>query len=662
MRNINSIIMRLAKRAEKLQKDHLVKSFVDVGPTYTLLSSTDNQIMFGRRGTGKTHFLGVLSNDIFNRGMISVPIDMRLIGSTGGIFSDQNIPLSERATRLLSDTLCNVHEAILDFVFEHELWNTSEIAILLNEFIEQATSLCIEGMTEEERGVTNQFSRNSSLRSAFSNRGITATIELNEGEQVSNAKKNKTTGKKVLRIHFGTITKLLCDIVNQLPEKELWILIDEWSEVPLDLQPYLAELLRRILYPIPGITVKIAAIAHRCNFMETDSDTGNNIGIELGSDASSVINLDEYMVFDNDRDAAKDFFKTLLHRHACALDNNSICDQDSSRFINDVFTQTSAFDEYVRAVEGVPRDAINIISLAAQTALLNKISIIHIRKSAQKWFQVNKHAALNSRPDAVSLLDRIINEVIGHRKSRGFLISNEKNYQLIDYLYDMRVIHVLKQGVSAQNAIGKKYTLYALDYGCYVELMSSKNAPLGLIIESDENDELQYIEVPKSDYRSVRNAILDLDAFSGQLRLNLVTTTDHLQLPNNIKAKKSVEKSIDKEIINAIPNNIGTLKVTGTIYIPIILVAMVLRKARGFNKSHASELTKIINEHISLNISRPKIATNNMSRELRKDNILELPWLVFHVNGRKPLFSLNEKWREYWELYFGKVAPDVDAN
>lgn len=660
MRDINSIIVRLAKRAEKLQKEHLIKSFDDVGPAYTLLSSTDNQIMFGRRGTGKTHFLGVLSNDIINQGMISVPIDMRLIGSTGGIFSDQNIPLSERATRLLSDTLCNIHETILDFIFGNDVWNTSDLALLLNDFIEQSTSLSIDGTSEEERALTNQYSRNFSTRTAFNTAALTATVDYSNSQQSGSAEKNKITGKKILRIHFGTITKLLSEIVLKLPKSELWVLIDEWSEVPLELQPYLAELLRRILYPIPGITVKIAAIAHRCNFMETDSDSGTSIGIELGSDASSVINLDEYMVFDNDRDTAKDFFKTLLHRHACALDNNSICSQDSSRFINDVFTQTSAFDEYVRAVEGVPRDAINIISLAAQSALMNKVSIIHIRKSAQKWFQVNKHAALNSRPDAVSLLDRIINEVIGHRKSRGFLISNDKSYHLIDYLYDMRVIHVLKQGVSAQNAIGKKYTLYALDYGCYVELMSSKNAPLGLIIESDENDEIQYIEVPKSDYRSVRNAILNLDEVSGQLRLNLITNTEQLQLPKNNKSMKSVEKLISRDIISSIPSNIGTLKVGGTIYIPVILVAMVLRKARGFNKSYAAELTKIINEHISLNVNRPKIATNNVSRELRKDTFLELPWLTFHENGHKPLFSLNENWREYWELYFSRTAPDVD--
>lgn len=657
MRNINSIMLRLAKRAEKLQPDHLIKSFVDVGPTYTLLSSNDNQIMFGRRGTGKTHFLAVLCNNIQQKGIICVPIDMRMIGSSGGIFSDSNILLSERATRLLSDTLCKIHEVILDYIFEKEIDNATEIALLLNDFVEKATSLSIEGITEEEKSSSNQNLMNSTLTAGLTNKSISANFSLSDGTSSNNTDRLKVSGRKILRIHFGEMTKLLSNIISKLPEKELWVLIDEWSEVPLDLQPYLAELLRRILYPISGITVKIAAIAHRCNFMINEQGTGARIGIELGSDASSVINLDEYMVFDNDRDAAKNFFKTLLHRHAQAIDKNSICDAETNLFINDLFTQPSAFDEYVRAVEGVPRDAINIISLAAQSALENKISIIHIRKSAQKWFQVNKHAALNSKPEAVILLDKIINEVIGHRKSRGFLISNENNHPLIDYLYDMRVIHVLKQGVSARNSIGKKYTLYTLDYGCYVELMSSSSAPLGLIIESDENNKLKYIEIPKSDYRSVKNSILDFEQDNSQLRLNLVISTDHLQLPINAGKKINIEKPIDNKILNLMPKDIGILKIEGTIYIPIIMVALVLRKARGFEKSHAVELTKIINEYITIDINRPKISTTNMSRELRKDNILDLPWLEFYENGRSPQFSLRNKWRKYWKIYFEKSAP-----
>lgn len=89
------------------------------------------------------------------------------------------------------------------------------------------------------------------------------------------------------------------------------------------------------------------------------------------------------------------------------------------------------------------------------------------------------------------------------------------------------------------------------------------------------------------------------------------------------------------------------------------MVSLVLRKAKGFKKSNASELTKIINEHMAINVNRPKISANNMSRELRKDSILKLSWLNYHENGRQPLFSLNEKWSESWEEYFNNSAPII---
>jgi hypothetical protein len=236
--------------SRKLQPEYLVKSFVDVGPTYTLLYSTDNQIMFSRRGNGKTHFLAIINNEITSRNVISVSIDMRLIGFIGGIFSDLNLPLIERATRLLSDTLCVIHEIILDYVLDKNLENTSDLVELLNDFIEQATALNIEGVSEDETGQSSQSGRTVSSKVGVSEKGVSADLSALDKTSSNNTSRSKTVGKKVLRIHFKTITKLLNKIVSKLTNKKLWILIDEWSETSLKLQPYLAELLRRILYPI----------------------------------------------------------------------------------------------------------------------------------------------------------------------------------------------------------------------------------------------------------------------------------------------------------------------------------------------------------------------------------------------------------------------------
>jgi DNA replication protein DnaC len=54
---LNKVSLSLSKRAENSDDDHLSRTFVSVGNIPTLLSNTDSAIIFGRRGTGKTHLL-----------------------------------------------------------------------------------------------------------------------------------------------------------------------------------------------------------------------------------------------------------------------------------------------------------------------------------------------------------------------------------------------------------------------------------------------------------------------------------------------------------------------------------------------------------------------------------------------------------------------------
>lgn len=46
------------------------------------------------------------------------------------------------------------------------------------------------------------------------------------------------------------------DILKIIKPHEIWIVLDEWAEIPIDLQPFLGDLLRRCLFPIYGITIK----------------------------------------------------------------------------------------------------------------------------------------------------------------------------------------------------------------------------------------------------------------------------------------------------------------------------------------------------------------------------------------------------------------------
>ena len=222
------------------------------------------------------------------------------------------------------------------------------------------------------------------------------------------------------------------------------------------------------------------------------------------------------MVFDNDADRAKDFFGEFLFKHfrSAAEDGDGELPGTRRELIRRGFTQSNAFDEFVRAVEGVPRDAINIMALVAQKALDAPISVPDIRSAANTWYQRDKQSAVASTPDALHLLRWIIDQVIGERRARAFLLLSDTRHPLIDSLFDSRVLHNLKRNIAAHDQPGVRYDVYKLDFGCYIDLIATAKAPLGLFaLDNLVDGTAQYVEVPPDDYRSIRRAILDLSQF-----------------------------------------------------------------------------------------------------------------------------------------------------
>jgi hypothetical protein len=360
----------------------------------SVVTSIDHQIIYGRRGTGKTHLLTKVKQTRKDTGEVAIQIDMRNLDSSGGIYADTSIPLPERATRLLVDVLGAMHEQLRALAVDGNIIDLGLVGELLNELFDVHATIKVIGETVFEESASGGSASSAELKL-----GITASAAPNAtiGLGSSNTTKDVVTAKKtvkgpeVLRVNFGKVGTVLRNLVAKFPRKRLWILIGEWSEVPIAIQPVLADMLRRAVMPIPGVSVKIAAIEQRSNFL-VPSIGGDNIGLELGADISTAINLDEYMVFDNDEEAAIKFFKSLVFAHVkAALEaEQKTPPKDESEMISKGFTQAATFDEVVRACEGVPRDAINILSRAAQKMNDKIISIDAVREAAKLWYQGSK--------------------------------------------------------------------------------------------------------------------------------------------------------------------------------------------------------------------------------------------------------------------------------
>lgn len=519
---INLALLQLTKRAETSEPQVLVNTFVDTGMLQALLTSKDHQVIYGRRGTGKTHALLYLSETKRQVGDISVYVDMRTIGSSVGLFADDTIPLPERATRLLRDTLSAIHDRLYGLAIDQaDHLNLAEIGQQLDAFIDAATETHVIGTTTEElsTSLNSKQEVGSTIALAVSEKSLSANISANAKAEMAEGiqTKRQQSGNNRHRVRFGAIGQTLGHITKSISPRRIWLLLDEWSAIPIELQPYLADLIRRCILPINGLSVKIAAIEQRSDF-QIPGERGDYTGIEIGADVTADLNLDDFMVFDHNSSKAVAFFRKLIFNHFQSVDSYGAVasgiatESDFSRL---AFTQRNAFDEIVRAAEGVPRDAINVLGICAQKAGHNPISVSHARSAAKTWYQRDKESAVSANAKAAALLRWIIDEVIAHRKARAFLVESGTYDPLIDSLFDSRVLHLLKRNISAQEQPGVRYDAYKIDYGCYVDLLTTAREPQGLLPIGDSNqDATGYVEVPPDDYRAIRRAILDLKEFN----------------------------------------------------------------------------------------------------------------------------------------------------
>ncbi|RDI07921.1 hypothetical protein [Flavobacterium sp. AG291] len=504
-------VSSISQRAER-QRDinKIVDSYVEVGILPQLINN-NNQILYGRRGTGKTHILRILE-DFLNKqpNKTTCYIDCRFLGSSPQ-FTDSSMSIDYRCSSLFTDILNEIFDSILNHIAYHPNKN-SDLAL------ESLNSLSIASVGEiqkskkvinREKGVGEDESGTIAKISPS-----TISFDLSDRSKVSK-EKEKTTEfqtEEFEKIIFPDLHHYLQRVLKEA-ETDLVLIIDEWSAIPLDIQPYLAEFFKKSFIPVPEVVVKIGALEYRSNFT-IPREKHNYIGFELGSDISTNLDIDEYFVYDrNPAEITKTFAEILFKHIKSELPNNYLSENFSVNTVNQLiqtlFTGAPAFDELVRASEGVIRDFINIFTLAFFDAQRkNSINIDKkiVIESSRQWFENDK--AKNLDDHLHEKIRLIIHEVIGKKKARSFLVSRElEQNPIIQKLFDARVIHIVKKGYSDKDNPGVRYNIYSLDYGTYVDLINTSKQPqLQFEIFEGENEE-EFI-VPFDDKRSIRRIIL----------------------------------------------------------------------------------------------------------------------------------------------------------
>ncbi|GAT04185.1 ORC-CDC6 family AAA ATPase [Mycolicibacterium fortuitum] len=478
--NANRALMRAYKRSEDADDETLAKTFVSISPLESMLRSPQHQVVYGRRGTGKTHVLRYLTKTERARDRTAIYLDVRTIGSSMGIYGDTQLPLAARATTLLVDVVEAIHAHIFeltltDGVFANQL---HQIGPRLDALGAAATQVEVAGEVENESTISTQkgTERGGSVSAEISSKPkIAASYKDKRSDNQSSQQRRTQRGLEKLHVSFGQLATALRGLVDALPQRTLWILIDEWSSLPLDLQPYLADLLRRSVFTVSGITVKIGAIERRSNFIERGKQ-GDYTGIELGADTSASVDIDDYLMFEDDRKEVQDFFSNLLFNHAKQLMSEEGSDPgfpSAQEFIRIAFAPGQAFPNLCFFSEGVPRDALQLASIAASLAQDRPISAGDVDGSNRQYFRRDKEGRL-SRP-AVEALNHVIERCVENdRRVIALRRPGQSTSEVVQELFDFRLLHRRAQRTSIPDRpVSEKYDLFMVDLGCFEDLLRS---------------------------------------------------------------------------------------------------------------------------------------------------------------------------------------------
>jgi hypothetical protein len=483
---IQEVIKKLTNniRAENIDGNSFLSIYADE-TNITNIDNNNNQIIYGRRGSGKTHLLLALREKINtsfseNRRLAIYKDCRQLLPYLGKGIVDPELNATiifQMIVQEIIDSFCiNIRlilekEDIFGKIDAGDNLKITQLKALLSNI-----NLSLQGKTIAKLGDITFTREEQSTTSG--NGKIASAPELSFGK--SAATKESSTANSIKYISFGDISTTLREITELVQLERTIFLLDEWSEIPTDTQKHLSEQIKRA-FIAEKFTFKIAAIPSRTSLGHKTSE--KFYGLEDGGDIFGY-QLDNRYIFETNKVETRNFFNDLLYKHLAAIDSGKITtllkDSKSTneKFIN-LFLTNKALGELCIASAGIPRDFINLLLHAYDKFLLVKakhISVRNIRMATSEWYETDKKKQVDDHAIEKKLLEAITQEIIIKKRSTHFMIA-EKNSgnKHIQSLIDFRVLHLRKRGYSHKDILGETFNVYSIDYGCYNHLSFTRS-------------------------------------------------------------------------------------------------------------------------------------------------------------------------------------------
>lgn len=478
------------------------KLFVDPVNSSSLETNA-NQLVFGRRGSGKTLLFGALNERINSRFPVEpfvafyyTATEFRSSAEYGGVHptvKEKTHAYFHSFIEKLSNDMLDLADRVfkkptllsaLGLVGDSERARRERLVDRVLRLVEAAR------IGADSPLPTSLTQSREHLRSLSSERkrdvGVQASSEgIKFSGEVRGDRANRI--ETVDKILYGprrafdpsTIRRLLVEIIETLGLTYVVILLDEWMSLS-ECQTEFAERLRQCLFGEERLAVKIAADQYQGQF--NNAGTGHNFrGLEIGADVFIEADLDQPF---RDMRASFPLYTDVLYRRLCFLFpplEESFGPPpltNPTMFVETIFENRHAFEEVCRGAQGLCRDFHAILQDCAKRVNWNVASTKIDFETVQSVLVGRTDETYDRVLKSVDSNPLLVNIIIPHVRdsgSRYFLVENRETRfsHIVDDLLSKRFIHALPLS-EMHPTLKASHRLFEIDYGIYLDLMQAR--------------------------------------------------------------------------------------------------------------------------------------------------------------------------------------------
>lgn len=424
--------------------------YVEIGSSLKRLSSNQHQVVFGRRGSGKSCLFVHVLRQSSNGGSHSALYV--------GIDAIKRLPFPDILTRILIAIFEQLPGA------ERPWWlffkRPSKVERTL---LELRTLLDLALTSDVERTVKEGAKKKVGFAT---NAAVDITLSGETSNSIDTKEQFRRDKLEHLERHLEDFKRAIIDALP-VQESGLYVLVDDFYLVQRDVQPDVIDYLHRLLRDTNAY-LKIGTIRHRTSLRRHE---GQTIGVELGQDVEEL-SLDRTLeTFKDTQSFLVSMLDELGRSVGVATASIDLLNQEAAHAL----TLSSG---------GVPRDFLNIfadaVDLSISKGKIDRLTPTYVYKAAAHISLPNKRKNLleDAGVDTKSL-ESAFADLVGfclkEKKRTCFLVSREDaqsmgaENEILQQLMDFKLIHLIDPDTSAASGRAGRYSAYTLDAALYME-------------------------------------------------------------------------------------------------------------------------------------------------------------------------------------------------